>query len=167
MKVDIHLLTNQLLSRKLPAFKSSCFISNRATHHRQFDFQLLSRCLFYHFENIPIQDVRNLSNKVVLSINKSQNLGIPTVDAKVLLFSFGLSSQIFISVERLGILCQSSWVDDSPAIPEDHEFDWLFDLSHNLKSFSDKVINGSFAIDFQLGVIQEQFPCRFLGKASK
>lgn len=71
MKIHVNFLPNKLFPCKFTAIKSSNLIPNRTTNHSQFNLNLFIITFLGHFKDKPIKDITNLSNKIILRINKA------------------------------------------------------------------------------------------------
>jgi hypothetical protein len=86
MKIDIDFLANQLLPGKLTAVKSTNLIPNRASNHSQLDLDFLLASLLDYLKDISIEDITNFSNKIILGVDKTQNLCMLAEDSFVFFF---------------------------------------------------------------------------------
>ncbi len=75
--------------------ESSNFISNWAPHHGKFEFDLASSS-FRHFEDVPIENITDFSDKIILGVDEGQNFAIATEDAPVSLFSLSFCLDVLL-----------------------------------------------------------------------
>lgn len=89
MQIDIDLFTDELLSSKLSTMKSTYLIPDWTSYHCELKLNF-SSASFGDFIDVAIENVSDLTYKVVFSINESQDLTITTKNTFMCLLSFCL-----------------------------------------------------------------------------
>lgn len=89
MQIDIDLFTDELLSSKLSAMKSTYLIPDWTSYHCELKLYF-SSASFGNLIDVAIENVSDLSYKIVFSINESQDLTVATKDTFMCLLSLCL-----------------------------------------------------------------------------
>ena len=142
MKIDIHLLPNQLFPDKLSAVESTYLISNRTPHHGQLNFHLFSS-FFCHFENISIKHVTDLPHKVVFGVDESKDLAVSAKNTFMSLFSLTFSLEI-LRVGRAIRGSQGSCVDNAPSFIDNLKLNFLIKGTDKLEPLFHQIVDRSF-----------------------
>jgi hypothetical protein len=143
-----------MLSGKLTTVKGSDLVADRTSDHRQLELNLSSSFLC-NLENVTIQNIADLSDKVIFRIDESQDLTIPAEDSLVSFLSIFFGFEV-VRVRNTFSGGQRSAVDDTPSFVKYRQLQFRAQGSDKFKAFLDEVVNRPIDFKRKFGVLFEE-----------